>query len=173
MSRCRDLKKNVPYEFVFLSPAVSRMPCSSWMVFEMGTKWPHSCCFVGCCFPDLFKTARSIIYCSFLAFMWCIHTIVLTQSQLEKIRFILLYRSDFYIIVNQLKAFYTFARGMLTSLSVDEILLPSYVNLCNNFRGLLHKLCFICVHVEAKVSCCLLLSTQQGFGLGRYVCEKR
>ena len=26
-----------------------------WMVFEMGGWWPYSCCFVGCCFQDLFN----------------------------------------------------------------------------------------------------------------------
>ena len=25
-----------------------------WMVVEMGSKCPYSCCFVGCCFQDLF-----------------------------------------------------------------------------------------------------------------------
>ena len=28
---------------------------------EMGGMWPYSCFFVGCCFHDLFKTARSIL----------------------------------------------------------------------------------------------------------------
>ena len=30
------------------------------MVCEMRGKWPYSCCFVGCCFQNLFMTARSI-----------------------------------------------------------------------------------------------------------------
>ena len=29
----------------------------TWIVCEMGGKWPCSCCFVGCCFQVLFKTA--------------------------------------------------------------------------------------------------------------------
>ena len=32
-----------------------------WMIFVMGVKWPHSCCFVGCCLQDLLNTARSIL----------------------------------------------------------------------------------------------------------------
>ena len=36
-------------------------------------------------------------------------------------------------------AVYAFPRCMLTSFSVDEILLPWYVNLSTYFRGLLHK----------------------------------
>ena len=35
--------------------------CLSWMVLEMGSKWSYSCCFVGCCFQDLFKTAHNIL----------------------------------------------------------------------------------------------------------------
>ena len=31
------------------------------IVFLMGGSWPYSCCFVGCCFQDLFNIARSIL----------------------------------------------------------------------------------------------------------------
>ena len=31
------------------------------MVYEMGNKWPYSCCFVGCCLQNFFKTAHSIL----------------------------------------------------------------------------------------------------------------
>ena len=34
-----------------------------WMVFKMGSKWPNSCYFVGCCFQDLFKTTSNIVVC--------------------------------------------------------------------------------------------------------------
>ena len=33
----------------------------TWIDFEIGSKWPYSCCFVGCYFKGLFKTARSIV----------------------------------------------------------------------------------------------------------------
>ena len=70
-----------------------------------------------------------------------------TLTPWKKSHFILSDRSDF---------------SMLTSLSVDEMLLPRYVNLSTNFRGLLfkvemlpshlkHELCFI------SVQCLLLL----------------
>ena len=39
-------------------------------------------------------------------------------------------RSDFYITDNLSMAVHAFAMGTLTSLSVDEIMLPWYVNLC-------------------------------------------
>ena len=32
-----------------------------WIVFVMGSWWPCSCCFVGCCLHDLFNKARSIL----------------------------------------------------------------------------------------------------------------
>ena len=31
------------------------------IVFVMGGRYPYSCCFVGCCFQDLFNTARSTL----------------------------------------------------------------------------------------------------------------
>ena len=32
-----------------------------WIVLEIGGGWPYSCCFVGCCFQDLFNMTRSIL----------------------------------------------------------------------------------------------------------------
>ena len=29
----------------------------TWMVWEMGGRWPYNCCFMVCCFQDLFKTS--------------------------------------------------------------------------------------------------------------------
>ena len=42
----------------------------SWMVSEMGDKWPYNCWFVGCCFLNLFKTTCNILVyfpCSFFS----------------------------------------------------------------------------------------------------------
>ena len=50
--------------------------------------------------------------------------------------FILLYRADFHKIDYLSIAVHIFTRQMLISLSVDEILLPRYLNLSTNFRGL-------------------------------------
>ena len=33
----------------------------TWMVLEIGSKWPYSSCFLRCCFQDLFKTAFNIL----------------------------------------------------------------------------------------------------------------
>ena len=69
-----------------------------------------------------------------------------TATYWKKLYFILLDRSNFYRIDNLWIAFHAFARCMLTSFSVDEMLLPRYVNWSTNFRGLLHR-------VEMASSC--------------------
>ena len=83
---------------------LARLTC---MVFEMGGKWPYSCFFMRCWQQDLFRIAYSIFSSSYLAFsrsvllasMWCIHTVVLTQTQLGRNPFFILPdRSDFHII---------------------------------------------------------------------------
>ena len=62
---------------------------------------------------------------------------------------------------------HAFARRMLTSLSIDEMLLLRYLNWYTNPYGLPFKLeigsvlfktfvlCFICIHVKANASCLL------------------
>ena len=59
-----------------------------------------------------------------------------TATAWKKSWFILLDWSDFYMIDNLPIAFHAFARHLLTSLSVDEMLVPRYENLTTNFRGL-------------------------------------
>ena len=54
--------ENIAYEFVFAPPEMSCMSCCLiWIDFEMGGRWPYSCCFTGCCFQDLFNIAHSIL----------------------------------------------------------------------------------------------------------------
>ncbi len=50
--------------------------------------------------------------------------------------FILSERTDFHMVVNLSIADHAFPMLLLTSLSVDEILLPRYMNFSTNFRGL-------------------------------------
>ena len=60
-ARHDDDDDDSPYEFFLTSPAVFRMSDRlTWVAFVRSGRWPHSCCFVGCCFQDLFNTARSI-----------------------------------------------------------------------------------------------------------------
>ena len=73
-----------------------------WIVLEMRGKWPYRCCFLGCCFQDLFNIARSILVqfpSSFFSIrfnsssMWCIRTVVFTQPLLER-NTVLFYQID-------------------------------------------------------------------------------
>ena len=46
---------NVAYEFNFLlQECPTNLFSLTWMDWEMGRRWPNRCCFVGCCFQDLF-----------------------------------------------------------------------------------------------------------------------
>ena len=33
----------------------------TWIIFVMGSRWPYSCCFVGCCLLELFKFCHLIM----------------------------------------------------------------------------------------------------------------
>ena len=62
MSVWRGPEENISYEFVFTSPALSRVPCSSNLDdFEMGGRWSYSCRFVWGFLEFLFITVRSIL----------------------------------------------------------------------------------------------------------------
>ena len=64
-------------------------------------------------------------------------------------------------------SFYDIPKHMLTSLSIDEMLLPIYMNWFTNFRDLslrmemalflfkTHVLCFIGIYIEGNASSCL------------------
>ena len=78
-----------------------------WIVLEMGVRWPYCCCFVGCCFRDLFNIVRSILVqfpASFFSLCFVSVHIVNLSSDInratawKKSRFILSGRSDFRII---------------------------------------------------------------------------
>ena len=114
-----------------------------WMVLEIGGRWPYTCCFKGCCFQDLFNIACSILVqlssCFFSIHFVSVHVVhpysrIDTPAALKKLRFILSDRSDFHMINNLSIAVHTFARHIL--MSVDEMLLPRYVNFSTNFSEL-------------------------------------
>ena len=42
---CWSLLENIAYEF-----SLTSLACLTWMVNEMGGKWPYCCCIVECCF---------------------------------------------------------------------------------------------------------------------------
>ena len=93
----------------------------------------------------------------------------------KKSHFILSDRADLLMIDNLWIAVHIFAWCLLISLSVDEMLLPRYVNSSTYSRGLwlgievalflikTHGFCLSCIHVGANASCCLHLVMQLGF----------
>ena len=172
---------------LFLQQHLACLVCVTWTVCEMGCRWSYSRCFVGCCFQDLFKTVHSILVhfpsSFFSMYFVSVHVVhpyssVDTAKAGKKYSFILLGRSDFHTIDNLSIPFHDFARCMLKSLSVDKMLLARYVNWSTNFRGLplrvemdpfslKHVLSFICIHIKANASSCLLaLSYAVGILLG-------
>ena len=113
------------------------LACLPGMVCEMGGWWPYNCCFVWCRFQDLFKTTHRIpvLFPSSLFSICFVSSSSLdTAPTWKKSHFILLDKSDFHMIENLSIASYAFARCMLTSLSVDKMLLLRYMNWSTNFR---------------------------------------
>ena len=118
--------------------------CSSYLVLEKGGKWPYSCCFMWCCFQDLINMARSIFvqFSSSFFFIRLVSIQVVhqyssidTTDVCKKMRFDLSdKRSDFHLIDNPSIAVHIFTSRILMSFSLDETLLPRYVNLSSNFR---------------------------------------
>ena len=113
-----------------------------WMVFEMGGRWPYSCCFVGCCFQDSFNIARSV-FVQFLSSFFsilCQHQVVHPYSSMDttaawkKWYFILSDRSDFHMTDNLSIPVHAFASHILMLFSVDETLLLRQMNLFTIFR---------------------------------------
>ena len=100
-----------------------------------------------CYFQDLFNIAHSILVqflsCFFSMHLVNIHVVnpysrIDTTTGWKKSCFILSDRSDFHMI-DSLSIVHAFARHILTSLSIDGILLPRYMNLFTNFRALLFR----------------------------------
>ena len=114
-----------------------------WMVLEMGVRWLYSCYFVECCFQDLFNIVRSILVqyssCFFPLCFVSVHVVhpysgIDTTTACKKLRWILSEKSDFLMIDNLSIEVSAFASCVLMSFSVDEMLLPRYVNLSTRFR---------------------------------------
>ena len=103
------------------------------IVFVIGGRWPYSCCFVGCCFQDLFNIACSILVrlpSSFLSICFVgIHVVhpyssIDTIPAWKKLRFILSVRSAFHMTESLLITVHAFASRVSMSVSFDETLLP-------------------------------------------------
>ena len=160
--------------------------------WETQLLWLYSCCFMECCFQDLFNIAHSILVqfpSSFFSVRRVSVNVVHPYSRIDtnaarkKLCFILSNRFDFHMIENLLMAVDAFASCILMSVAVDETLLPRQVNLSIDFRkppfrveiifDLTTCTSFVCFHMETNATCCLLLNMLQGFGLGRCICKNR
>ena len=116
----------------------------SWTVLEIGGRCPYNCCFMGCCFQDLFNTARSTLLqlpSSFFSIRFVsVHLVhpynrIDTTSPWKKSRFILSDSLDFPIINNLSIVAHTFARRILVLFSIDETQLPRYMNWSSTFKS--------------------------------------
>ena len=95
------------------------------MFCEIGGRWPYSCFLVGCCFHDLFKTARNIlVQLPFSLFSRCfvrVHVVqpyssTDTTTAWKNCRFSLSGRLDLHMTDNLFVADHAFAIRVLTSL---------------------------------------------------------
>ena len=91
--------------------------------------------FYGVLFPGFLQDC---ILAEFFVSVHVVHTCSSnsTATPRKKYHFILSNRLNFHMTDNQSIAVHTFARHLPTSISVNEIFLPKYLNLSNNFRNL-------------------------------------
>ena len=118
----------------------------TWIVLEIGSRWPYNYCFVGCCFQNLLNTAHKILVqlpSSFFSIRFVSVYVVHAWSRIyttvawKESRSILSDRLDLHMIDNLSIVVHAFAWCILMSVSVDETQLLRYVNLSINFRELL------------------------------------
>ena len=106
-----------------------------WMVLEIGGRWPDSCHFMGCCCPDLFNIARRILVQFPSSFFSICFVSIHVMHLYSRIDATAVWKKLCFILLDNLSiAVYAFARHILMSLSVDEMLPPKYVNLSNNYQ---------------------------------------
>ena len=98
---------NVTYELILTSPAVLIMSCSSYL--------------------DSLRDGRQVA----IQLLSCNHTIITTHLQFGRITLLFYQRLDFHKVVNLLIVVQAISMFNLTSLSVDEILLPRMQCYCH------------------------------------------
>ena len=122
----------------------------TWTVFRIGSRWPYNFCFVEACFQDFFFKTASIILVYLPSSFFSMHFVNVhlvhphismdTVTAWKKSCFVLSDRSHFGVFDNLSIVFYSFTRRMLTSLSVDEMLVTIYMTWFTKFGGLTLKL---------------------------------
>ena len=64
LARRRQQSAGSAFQFHYMSLMSSSLllqQCPAWIVFVMGGWWLYNYCFVGCCIPNLFNAAYSIL----------------------------------------------------------------------------------------------------------------
>ena len=91
----------------------------------MGSRWPYSCCFVGCYSQNLFNIFRNILVQLPSSFS-SIHLVSSMDTTVawKKLHFISSDRSDLHMTDSQSIAVHAFAGLVSMLFSVDETLLP-------------------------------------------------
>ena len=136
------LKENITYKFFLTSPAVPNISYSSYLDgCEIWDKWPCCWCFIGCFFQDSFKTVHStLVELLYSFYSWHFIKLQLVQpcnsndtaTALKQSHSILDW-FDFFI--NWSIAINPLPMHILTSLSVDGILLPRYMNVSTKYTS--------------------------------------
>ena len=111
---------------LFLQQSPTYLVRLTWMVLEIGGRWPYSYCFVGCWFEDLFNTARNILVQLPLSFsplhFISVHMVhpyrIDTPAAWKKLSFILSGILDFHMIDYRLITVHAFARRILVDLNI-------------------------------------------------------
>ena len=113
------------------------------IIFVMGGMWPYSWWLVGCCHQDLINIIHTIIlllpssfFSSRFVSVQVVHpySSIDTTAAWKKLRFILSITFDFHMRDSLSIAVHAFVSRVSMSFSVDETLLPRYVNLSTSFR---------------------------------------
>ena len=116
------------------------------MISEIRGKWPYNCYIVGLCFQDFFKTECIIlVYFPFSLITRCFVRIKVVQlygrtdiaAAWKNSTFILSARQDFHFVVKLFTAVHALSIRVKKLISADEILLPRYMYLLTDFRGML------------------------------------
>ena len=126
--------------------------CLTWMIFEMGGRWPYRCRFVGCCLQKIFNTARSILVemasSFFLPRLVSVHVVhphssIDTTATWKKLHFILSDRFDFHMTDSLSIVVNAFASCVLMSFSVDETLPPRWTKVIRKYEHFFCEYFFI------------------------------
>ena len=104
-------KMSLTSSSLLLQQCLTCLACLTWMVCETGDKWLYSCCFVGCCFQDLFKTPYPCVGSIYKSFIfvnwWCVYVSNLLNQKISLKALWVIYR-----ITKELKFKYNLSHSL-------------------------------------------------------------